>query len=409
MLSENIRMAIHSIKKARMRSFFTMLGVIIGVVSVITIVSLGEGVKRQVNGQINQQGKDLITIRPGKLVNRNDKGEITSVNLFANLNGSVLTKQDVETVKADPNIETAVPLSIIPGVPKYDDHEFNDGLVVATTGDLAKLINQKVDFGKFFDNDELDRHVAIIGPGVSEKLFNELVPVGKSVKIRDQDFIVEGVFKHFPPNPTNPGMDFNNAIFIPTDAAQSLLKDQSLSIYQVITQPKDANTIDLTVKQLTNTLKNNHAGQEDFTIYKQNEASIAADNVLRLLTRLIISMAIVSLLVGGIGIMNVMLVSVSERTREIGIRKAIGATNSQIRNQFIVESAVLSVWGVIIGIILSGAINIILHIFTNLEPIVTWQPVVYASAISLVIGVIFGVIPAVKASRKDPIESLRPS
>ncbi len=149
--------------------------------------------------------------------------------------------------------------------------------------------------------------------------------------------------------------------------------------------------------------------ENDFSVSNQADLLEMASDVSGTLTALLGGIGAVSLVVGGIGIMNIMLVSVTERTREIGIRKAIGATNRQIRTQFLVEAAVLSIWGVMIGIILSGAVNLILRIFTDLEPVLMWQPMVIASLVAIAVGILFGVIPAIKASRKDPIDSLRPN
>ena len=153
-------------------------------------------------------------------------------------------------------------------------------------------------------------------------------------------------------------------------------------------------------KTINATILKNHENQEDFTVLTQEEFSIASSELLELLTKMIIGMASITLFVGGIGIMNVMLVSVSERTREIGIRKAIGATNRQIRSQFMIEAIIMSIWGVVLGVVISGVLNIIIRLFTELEPVLLWQPIFIASAVSVAVGVIFGVIPAVKASKK---------
>lgn len=408
MLSENIRMAMSSVRKARMRSFLTMLGIIIGVVSVITIVSLGEGVKRQVSGQINQLGSDLITIRPGKLVNRDANGEITSVHLLTTIGTSTLTEQDVVKLREHENIEAVVPFSAISAVATYENRHMNEGMILATNSAFPTIVNQKLEYGTFFSDGEGGRKTAVIGQGVAEKLFQENIPIGKTAKIRDQDFVIRGVFEEFPIDPTSPGTDFNNTIFISENAGKAVSNNTPLSTYQILVKPKNVEKIDPTVKDINGILRTSHSGQEDFTVFKQEETLRVATNVIDLISTMIIAMAGVSLLVGGLGIMNVMMAAVSERNREIGIRKAIGASNRQIRSQFMVEAAVLSVWGVTIGVLMSFAVNFLLYIFTDLKPVITWQPILITSVVSIAIGIIFGVVPAVKAARRDPVDALRP-
>jgi ABC-type antimicrobial peptide transport system permease subunit len=165
--------------------------------------------------------------------------------------------------------------------------------------------------------------------------------------------------------------------------------------------------IDQVESSIRNGLQQSHGGQEDFTIFQSGDTQAVTGSVLSLITTMVFGIAIISMIVGGIGIMDIMLVSVSERTREIGIRKAVGATNHQIRKQFLLEAAVLSAWGAFIGILLSGVFNVVIRITTNLQPVISWQAVLLALFISVIFGVVFGTVPAVQASRKDPIEALR--
>lgn len=404
--SEYVRMALSSIRSSRFRSFFTMLGVIIGVGSVITTVSLGDGIKHQVSGQTSLVGRDLITVRPGSLVTRDDTGKITGVNILSFLSSSKISEKDLQAIQQDPAVDIAVPLSIIGGVPSRDGEQLEESFIVATTDKLPDVLKHEVEFGSFFDEGDKNRKVAIIGRGVAEKLFKENVPIGKNFQIRGQTYVVGGVFERFPANPLSPEADFNNGVFIPYEAGKQLLGSE-LSIYQVLARPKDSKQVDQTMAGITTKIKENHSGQEDFTVLKQDEMAAVADGVLNTVTKTVTLMAAVALFVGGIGIMNVMLVSVTERTREIGIRKAVGATNRQIRTQFLVEAMVISIWGALIGVFLAGIINVLFRILTDLQPVITWQVVLVSAAISIAIGVLFGLIPAIQASRKDPIEALR--
>lgn len=408
MLSEHIKMALSSVRSARFRSFFTMFGVIIGVVSVITTASIGEGIKHQVSGQAQTVGQDLVTVRPGKLVERDNQGDVTKVNLLSFLTSSSITDKDLETITKDSHVEQTVPISVISGVASLGDKRFNEAFIMATNDHFPEMVAQKVEFGNFFSESDSHRRVAIIGKNVAEQLFQENVPVSKSMQIRGQEFVVSGVFERVAANPLSPETDYNNAIFIPYDAAKTLTNND-LTPYEVLIRPKskDVSEVDKTISSITSGLKENHGGEEDFTVLRQQDMLAVTDNLLELITKSVAVMAGVALFVGGVGIMNVMLVSVTERTREIGIRKTVGATNRQIQSQFLIEAIVLSVWGAAVGIALSGFINVLFRVFTELQPVITWQMALIAAAVAIAVGIVFGIIPAIKAARKDPIEALR--
>lgn len=406
MFANNLKLAWHAVRTSRWRSLLTMFGIIIGVVSVITTVSLGEGVKSQITKQINALGQDIITIRPGQVVNRNSQGGITGINFVSSLGTNTLTEDDVKVAQSTPGVIKVVPLSIVNGVPSYEGQDFNEGVTISTSSDLPEILKHKVEYGEFFRPEDEGKNVAVIGTKVAHDLFKENVPIGKSFTFRHQDFIVRGVFEDFDSNPLVPGVDFNSAIFIPSVTGKTLT-NSSAQIFQVFVQSNNAQDVDATISNLRGTMKASHGGEEDFTILTQAETLSAAGNVLDLLTSLVAGIAAISLFVGGIGIMNIMLVSVTERIHEIGIRKAIGATNRQILNEFLIEAMVLSLLGGFIGSILAVALNLLIRIFTNLQPVITWPTLLIANAVSLAVGIIFGVAPAIKAARKDPIKALR--
>jgi ABC-type antimicrobial peptide transport system permease subunit len=403
----NIKSAIASVKSAKWRSLLTMLGIIIGIVSVVTVVSIGEGVKQQVISQVNQRSKGLITVRPGQLVNRNDKGQITGVNVFSGYaTTGALGDKDIQVIKKTNGVKDAVPLSIVAGELTYENKPRNNAVVIGTTPDLPAALKQQVEFGGFFGEEDSNQNGAIIGHGVAQNIFGDDVPLGQSFTFHDQEFIVRGVFKEFKNATLSLDTDFNNAIFIPYTVAQDLTANNT-SIYEILAVPANPKNADSVADAVNQNLQRAHGSQEDFTVLKQDESLNVTSNILNLLTRLIGGIAAISLLVGGIGIMNVMLVSVTERMHEIGIRKAIGATSRQIMTQFLIEATVLSVVGGIIGVLVSILVNFLLRIFTSIEPVVSWQVVVVAAAVSLGVGIIFGTAPALKAARKDPIEALR--
>lgn len=401
------KLAWAAIRSSKWRSILTMLGVVIGVASVVTIVSLGQGVKQQVSEQISQRGDDLITILPGQRVKRDDAGHITNFNPLHLQSGISFSESDYKTVLQIPAVKPVVPFGRVVGVAKTANNEYPDAEIIAATEGVPSVLNQRLAFGSFYNDDEPRSNSAVIGPRVAERLFGENVPLGKSMMIRDREFIVRGIFEEFK-NGTSfvPGVDFDNAIFIPYRAGQETMGG-TIQIYQILTRPTNPEHIDQTVDGITQALKKARAGQEDFTVLKQDENLALANDLLDVLTSMISAIAATSLVVGGIGIMNIMLVSVTERTKEIGIRKAVGATNRQILYQFLTEAAVISLAGGLLGVIIALLANFLLRIFTNLQPVITWPVVLIACGVALGVGLFFGVAPALKAARKDPIDALR--
>jgi putative ABC transport system permease protein len=403
----NLKAAIDSVTGAKWRSLLTMLGIIIGIVSVVTIVSIGEGVKQQVANQSNTTHKDLITVRPGKLVNRDKHGKISSVNFLPGyaVTGSLNT-DDVKAIQKTRNVQDAVPLSVVAGVPTVNNEPYPDVAVIGSTGNLPTVLGQHISYGDFFSSEDSNQNGAVIGMGVARSVFGEDVPLGESFELLGQTFVVRGVFDKFSSSPLSLETDFNNAIFIPYEVSKELTNNHA-AIYEILAKSNGSEDPGATAERIRSTLAGTHGDQQDFTVLRAGETLNITSNILNLLTRLIGGIAAISLLVGGIGIMNVMLVSVTERMQEIGIRKAVGATSRQIMNQFMIEATVLSVIGGIIGVAVSLLINVILRVFTNLQPAISWQVMLLAVAVSVAVGIIFGTAPALKAARKDPIEALR--
>lgn len=408
-LRGNVKMALASMRNARWRSFLTMLGIIIAVASVVTVVSIGEGVKRQVNGQIDRLGRDLITVRPGGMLPADSAAGAGSLGgLLGQAGVGALDDTDIRTVANAQGVGEAVPLSLIQGEVRAGDRQLPRPLVLGTTAELNGILRQPVEHGTFFNELSVreEPNVAIIGPNVARDLFGQRIPIGRSFELLGNTFIVQGVLKRFDASPLSLATDFNDSIFIPYTTAKTLTVDNA-PIYQILARPDDAARLDSAVTNINRDLEREHQGQQGFTVLRQEESLTIANSILGLLTRLIVGVAAVSLLVGGIGIMNVMLVSVAERMHEIGIRKALGATNRQIALQFMTEATVLSFIGALIGIAFSLLINFGLRVSTDIVPVLNWQVMLVATAVAVAVGIIFGTAPAFKAARKDPIEALR--
>lgn len=408
MRSGNIKLAYKTIRTSRWQSMMTMFGIVVGIVSVVTTISLGEGIKRQILGEVNKLGGNLITVRAGKAVQRDDKGNITKVNpdfLYGFGSGS-LSEKDVTVVQSVSNLQDSSPVRLLYGSLKAANNEYSDGFVLGTSSTMPKLIDQKVEYGAYFGGGEDSRQVAVIGKRIAENLFKENVPIGQSITIRGQDFVVRGVFEEFNNNILGQGIDLNNAVFVPKDSLKQLAGDAA-PVVRVLGTAKPDKDVKAVAKEIEKALTQSHDGQNDFSVIRQDENLEITGGVLNVLTGFIGAIAAISLLVGGIGIMNIMLVSVSERTHEIGIRKAVGATNSQIRKQFLSEAVVLSFLGGIAGVVLSFLVNFLIRVTTDLQPFITWPVVAIAAGVAIAVGIVFGTIPAIKAARKDPIEALR--
>jgi putative ABC transport system permease protein len=401
----HLKAGLDSVRNAKLRSFWTMLGVIIGVSSVITVVAIGEGIKHQVEGQIHHFGDNFITVRPEQLtVGSGSSGSSLLPSGFQI--SKPLAAKDVAIVSATPGLHATAPLTLVPGKLTSENKQYANSYVIGTSPALPSLLNQSLAFGAFFDDQDLGTNVAVLGHDAADRMFDDDVPLGRSFDFHGQTFIVRGIFNKFTNAPLSQQADFNSAVFIPNDVAEALT-NETAPTYEILARATQTSAAKDIANGIQKRLDGSHGGDSGFTVLTGDESLEANDSVLTLLTRLIAGVAAISLLVGGIGIMNVMLVSVTERVHEIGIRKAVGATNRQILSQFIVESTLLSLTGGIIGIIIAILIDIGLRVSTSLEPVITWQIVAIATSVSLLVGIIFGTVPAFKAARKDPIDALR--
>jgi len=406
MFSDYLRMAINSIRSRRLRSLVTLLGVIIGVAGVITSVSIAEGIKQQVAAETSNLAGDVLTIRPGTQLSRDSSGIIGGINFLSpNTTSSPLSEKDLATIRDTEGVRLSVPLSSLPGLSSKDDKSYNEAIIIGTTPGLFNLLDIEVEFGNFFDKDSGEKF-AVIGPAVAKNLFQENVPVGQSFKVRGHEFIVNGVLERQQTASFSQGVDFNKVVIIPYSTAKQMNKG-ALESYEILAQVNHAKDLDKVAAQIEKQLSAGRGGQKDFSILRASDTRKVSDKVIDLISSMIIVIAVISMLVGGVGIMNVMLVSVSERTREIGIRKAVGATNSQIASQFIIEAAVLSLWGALLGIFAAALINAGLRIFTGIQPAIVWEVILFAGVLAVIIGVVFGVAPALKAARRNPIDALR--
>lgn len=402
MWTGNFKTALASLRESRWRTTFTMLGIIIGISSVVTVVSLGEGLKQQLTGQINQLGKNVLTVRPGHLSSNGSLG-----SLYSFLAPSTLTTSDVASLNHIKGVTNVAPIEFVTSTIKDDTREMDNVFVAGTTANLSKILHQQITYGGMFNDNEDPNNFAVIGREVATHLFEEFNPVGETMHINGEDFVVHGVFAPSAGSLLSLSQaDLNSSVFIPATAAEVLTKDRT-NILQIFVQLDPKANRDAVIGRINKILTRNHNGDQDFTVLKQEQLRSVSDQLVNSATGVISGIAAISLLVGGIGIMNILLVSVSERTREIGIRKAIGATNRQIMNQFLAEGLVLSIGGGVIGIGVSYLINLLLRLYSGWKPIISPPILFLAVAVAVAAGIIFSLAPAFKAARKNPITALR--
>lgn len=399
----HIENAQQSLRNSRVRSVLTMLGVAIGIASITVILSLSYGANTVVNNQISSLGGNLAIIKPGKAIDI-----ATNVLQLQTSNGyatSTLSEPDIEYIKHSPHIKSVAPLMILNGTIKADFTAPEGSPVVATTPELADISNLNIFEGQFLNKDMVE-NAAIIGKQLSIDIFGTESSTGRILTIRNQPFTVNGVLEKTN-NPINyNSINFDNAVIINFAAGKKL--NQNIAQIQQIDIKADSTTnLKQIISTLNTTIQANHNGEKDFFILTGDQITKPTGQLLQLITNITTAIAAISLIVGGIGIMNIMLVTVAERTREIGIRKALGATNADISWQFLIESLVISLGGWIAGYVVGYFIAFGISTFFAFDPIINWQITVATMIVSIVVGTIFGLYPAIRAAHKDPVESLR--
>ena len=396
---ETFRVAGEAILSNKVRSGLTMLGVIIGVMAVILLVSIGEGARMYITKELTGLGTNLLIITPGKTS--------TSGGFHPPSAGSVrkLSYDDSLALRRRAWLLTdAVPIVLGTGKIKY--HNLGrDTIVIGTTPEFQRARNLFVDTGTYVSQGDVDSkaRIVVLGVKVKEELFGADNALGKAVTLSNARYRVVGVMQK---KGKSLGFDIDDVVFIPVTSGQELFDTDGL--FEIIASTPRPEDVDRAVAQIKDILIRRHAHKEDFTIHTQGAMLSTMNDILGVLTAVLGGIAGISLLVGGIGIMNIMLVSVRERTREIGIRKAMGARNRDIMAQFLIEAITLSGAGGIIGILLGVGLALLIPVFVTVLPtsVSAWS-IIMAFFFSAAVGVFFGVYPARKAAMQDPIQALR--
>lgn len=399
-LLESLRVSFRSIRANGLRSILTMLGIIIGVAAVIAMVAIGEGTSARVASQINGLGSNLLLVTPGQAT----QGR---VSLGA---GSLdtLTLADAEAIAQNDSVASVAPSVTGRTQIVWGSNNYSTSLE-GTTETFPQVRNVSVAEGRFFTHFEVERqfHVAVVGTEIVSNLFEGANPIGQTVQINQIPFTIIGVLR----SQGSSGMTNNDdRVLIPVTTAISRFTGGS-HVGAIYVSASSADEMEQAMLDIQRTLRMQHGlrgGEaDDFRITSQSDILETAQEVSSSMTALLSGIAAISLIVGGIGVMNIMLVSVTERTREIGIRKAIGAKRKDILRQFLIEAVTLSLIGGVIGILLGIGAALLLSKLGGMDTAISAAPILYAFLTSTLVGVVFGVYPAQKAARLKPIDALR--
>ncbi len=395
---ESVLMAWSSIVSNKMRSLLTMLGIIIGVAAVIALMSIGYGVQESIKSDISRLGSNTITITPGT-------GRKPGVRAAAG-STQTLTYKDYQAIKNLPNIPYAAPLVTNSYLLVNGNKNWNTRVYGCTT-DYAALSSLTAQEGRFWTEKEYNARarVAVIGKTVATGLFGEEDPIGQKVRINGDPFTVIGLLEE----KGYSFMDQDDRVLCPFSTVQERMLHITYVNNIVISSDNDSDLSQIE-SDVTNLLRTRHriatGAEDDFSIQNSQDLLKTMESTTQTLTIFLGSIAAISLLVGGIGIMNIMLVSVTERTKEIGIRKALGATYRMIIVQFLIESITVSLAGGFLGVALGVGIALLIPHISELSTLLTAAPIVGSFVFSVLIGLIFGLYPAQKAAKLNPIDAL---
>ncbi|MBR3378463.1 ABC transporter permease [Candidatus Saccharibacteria bacterium] len=403
LLNTHFHLAVDSLRQNRGRTFLSALGIAIGVASIVLILSLTGGINHLISTSSNKDNANLILVRPsnGKEITDSIIDELTNTSQYSKSN---LTLEDVKTIKEVDKIKDVAPLAISNSTITIADKSYPSTTVVATNNDLKDILGLQLKSGQFLDY-SLKKNVAVLGYHVAEQLFGTTEAATRTFTYNNQQFMVVGVLSEINDPINFNGVDFDNSILIDIDFASTF--ESSIQIQQIDIRTETTDAVNDTMNAINEKLEKSKKSNKDYQLISGTENLHPAGSLLSIISNMLTLVASISLVVGGVGIMNIMLVSVSERTREIGIRKAVGASSSHVLLQFLFESIILSVIGGLMGFVLGYIFAFLISLITPFAPHISWQILGITGAVSLIVGILFGVYPALKAARKDPITSLK--
>ncbi|MBR0415874.1 ABC transporter permease [Candidatus Saccharibacteria bacterium] len=403
LLRTHYRLARESIRKNRTRSFLTCLGIAVGVASIILIMSLMGSINNVISAQVKSMGADLIVIRPAQHVDAVESviDGLTASNRYMTSN---LTLTDAEVIAGLDSVAGVAPIAAGVATLSAEERTIPTANVIGTSTELARVQNLKLSNGIFL-SDKVENS-AVIGKALSLELFGTgTEAVGKTFAMGEEKFIVVGLLEETEDPINFNNVDFDNSVFVRADYLKRI--GLNYQVQQIDVRAENTGALPKLSEEIGDLLNSAKNGDKNYEILYGDLISHPAGSMFMVVSSMLTVVAGVSLIVGGIGVMNILLVSVAERTREIGIRKAVGASSMNILMQFLFEAVILSVGGGLLGLILGYVIAFLISIVTPFAPFISWQILGVSVGTSVVIGILFGMYPAIKAARKNPIESLR--
>lgn len=400
---DHFQNAYHSLRLTRMRTLLTTTGVAIGVASITTVLSLSSGVTQVVAHQVQALDGNIAVIRPG--AETNALSGFTNPTTEQTYTTSTLTEQDLIDLRQVPGVSEAAPIMIIDSSLKSGNTVVKQATIVATSPELANIVQLPLSQGQFIDS-VTNKNTAVIGSSLAARLFGTNQAIGQSFTTNGQQYTIIGVLKTMNDPINYNSVDFDNAVIFSLVSGKTFHQGTA-QIQQIDIKASSKDALPQVKKAITDLITRNHLGEQDFRVLSGDQIAQPANRFFAAITIVMTAIAAISLIVGGIGIMNIMLVGVAERTREIGLRKAVGASNGNVVIQFMVESLIISLLGGLIGYVGGYAIAFIISTFLTFSPALTWQIAAISFGVAVGVGVVFGLYPALRAARKDPIESLR--
>ncbi len=399
---ESLNMAGKTLLSNKLRSALTMLGIVIGNASVIAMIGIGEGGQRYVNQQLESLGPNVLFVIPGNQETQRISRDVPKTLVLEDANAIATQVPTIASVTAELNSRQVVTYS----------NKNTDVNIIGTTPSFLTVRDFEIAKGRFFTDIDMKRsnQVVVLGAKLTQRLFGNTNPIGQQLRINNTSFQVIGVLTA---KGSNLGVDYDDAGLIPIMTTANRIVGRTspygLELSYIVASAKNADTVDAAQFQITNLLRQRHKliGEDDFTIRTQKDALQTVGQISSALTIMLAAIAGISLFVGGIGIMNIMLVSVTERTQEIGLRKAIGATEQDILLQFIIEAVIVSAAGGLVGTLVGVSGIILVAAVTPLQAGISPVAITMAVGISGGIGLFFGVVPARRAAKLDPIVALR--
>lgn len=399
-MREQFRIAMQNLRGNRTRTGLTTLGIIIGVASITLVLALGDGVRQTITKQVSGLGNNIIVVKPGQ----NDVRGLSAYNPYSTAATTSLTERDYVTTQEVANVSGVAPVMLLSGSLKNDVTSIQSP-IIATSQSLPDILGLKVRSGQFIDQ-QTSRDTIVLGQQLAINLFGTDTAMGQSVLVKGRPHTVIGVTKNTRTPINLSGIDLDHAAFVSFDDGKTF--NQGIAqIQQLIVQVHDAKTVQATTQRIEKTLLSNHGGEHDFSVLAGRGIAGHSNDFFSTIIRITSIVSVITLIVSGIGVMNIMLVGVTERTREIGIRKALGATDQHIMGQFLIEALIMCITGGVIGIALAYLLAFVIGAQLYFQP--SLSPYIFATGfgLALIVGVIFGLYPALKAARKDPIDALR--